>query len=205
MKLFYAPGACSLGIHILLEESRAPFELQAVNLREREQYGPAYASVNPKSKIPSLQRDDGTVLTEYGAIAAYIARCHPGAALIPNDAEGEARSWELLEYCVGTIHMQGYARMGRPGNFSPNEADHEAVRTRGREIFNNGLAIIDASLAGHDNHSASITIGDSALFYVCHWALRSALELPPHVALRFDQLKVRPSVQRALLAEGIKL
>jgi glutathione S-transferase len=29
MRLFYTPGSCALGIHVLMEEIGAPFELQA--------------------------------------------------------------------------------------------------------------------------------------------------------------------------------
>ncbi len=35
MKLFYAPGACSIGIHVLLEEIGKPYEAEAVNLQRR--------------------------------------------------------------------------------------------------------------------------------------------------------------------------
>jgi len=37
MKLFYAPGACSLGIHLLLEEIGRPYEAEVLNLREGAQ------------------------------------------------------------------------------------------------------------------------------------------------------------------------
>lgn len=206
MKLYYSQGACSLGIHILLEEVGAPFELQLVSVKDNSQVKLEYLAINPKGKIPSLRRDDGSVLTEYGAIAAYIARCHPAAELIPNDAEGEARSWEMLEYCVATIHMQGYARMMRPGNYTPNEADFDAVRARGREIFTKGLAIAGTKLEGRP-HAGELgfSIGDTALFYVSRWAHAAGIELPPNVAGHFALMRERPSVVRALAAEGITL
>ena len=69
MKLFYSPGACSLGIHVLLQEIGKPFELEKVELAKGEQFQPPFTSVNPKLKVPVLQRDDGSILTEYPAIA----------------------------------------------------------------------------------------------------------------------------------------
>ena len=39
-----------------------------------------------------------------------------------------------MDYVVATVHMQGFSRMFRPGNFSPNAADEEKVKARGREI-----------------------------------------------------------------------
>jgi glutathione S-transferase len=65
MKLYYAPGVCSIGIHVLLEEIGKPYELEAVNLREGAQYKPEFTSVSAKSKVPTLQRDDGSILTEF--------------------------------------------------------------------------------------------------------------------------------------------
>ena len=70
MKLMYAPGACSVGIHVLLEEIGKPYDAQLVNLRDGEQYKPGFTAVNPKSKVPTLVRDDGSVLTEFPASAA---------------------------------------------------------------------------------------------------------------------------------------
>jgi len=69
MKLYYAPGACSIGIHVLLEEVGKPYEAERVNLQQGEQYKPDFTAVNPKSKVPTLVRDDGSVLTEFPAIA----------------------------------------------------------------------------------------------------------------------------------------
>ena len=60
MKLYYAPGACSIGIHVLLEEIGKPYQLEPVNLREGAQFKPPFASVTPKAKVPALERDDGS-------------------------------------------------------------------------------------------------------------------------------------------------
>ena len=40
MKLYYAPGACSIGIHVLLEEIGKPYQAEAVNLRDGAQFKP---------------------------------------------------------------------------------------------------------------------------------------------------------------------
>ena len=51
MKLYHSPGACSLGIHVLLGEIGAPFELARLNLAEGEQRKPEFAAVNRKGKV----------------------------------------------------------------------------------------------------------------------------------------------------------
>jgi glutathione S-transferase len=54
VKLFYSPGSCALGVHVLMEEIGAPFDLKRVNFAEREQFGDAYRAINPKAKAPAL-------------------------------------------------------------------------------------------------------------------------------------------------------
>src|SRR6516162_5442978 len=74
MKLYYSPGACSIGIHALLEEIGKPYQLEQVNLREGAQFKPPYTAVTPKAKVPALERDDGSVLTEFPVIARWLGR-----------------------------------------------------------------------------------------------------------------------------------
>ena len=64
MKFYMAPGSCSTGIHILLEEIGLVFEAYIVNLPKGEHLTPEYLAINPNGTIPTLLRDDGVALTE---------------------------------------------------------------------------------------------------------------------------------------------
>jgi len=204
MKLFFAPGACSVGIHVLLEEIGKPYEAVPVNLREGAQYKPDFTSVNPKSKVPTLVRDDGSVLTEYPAIAVWLASAFPEAKLLPKEADGLARALEYTDYAVATIHMQGFARIFRPENFSPSEAGRDAVKARGEEIFQKGLGLFDKALEGKEYLLGDFSFADSALWYISFWwAGRLGKTLPKNVAAHYERMNARPSVQRVLKAEGL--
>jgi glutathione S-transferase len=205
LKLYYSPGACSLGIHALLEELGVPYEKQLVSLKDGEHRKPAYIAVNPKAKIPALQRDDGSILTEWPAIATWLARTNPMSAMIPQDPDAEARALEAVDYIVSTMHMQGFARMVRPENFGPSASDQDAVKARGLEIFTNGFKLIDRSLEGREYLAGAYSIADTALLFVCNWANRVQVPLPANVAAHYARMKQRPAVQRALTAEGIAL
>lgn len=204
MKLYYAPGACPIGIHVLLEEIGKPYDLETVNLREGAQYQSGFMQVSPKSKVPVLQRDDGSVLTEFPVIATYLAKTNPQAKLVPQDAETELRAMEAMEYAVGTMHGQGFARIFRPGNFGPADQE-DAIKARGREMVEKGFAIMDQALAGKnylggDNLSAA----DAALFYVEFWAAgRLGMKLPPNCAAHYQRMKARPAVQQVMQQEGV--
>lgn len=64
--------------------------------------------------MPTLVREDGTVLTEFGAIATWLARIHPDRVLPSEDVEGEARAVEVMACVECTIHGQGYGRILMP-------------------------------------------------------------------------------------------
>ncbi len=205
MKLHYSPGACSIGIHIILEEIGAPFETQLTSVRDGSNTKPDYVALNPKAKVPALVRDDGSVLTEWPAIAWWLARTHPDAKLLPTAPEAEARVMEAIDYIVATVHMQGFTRIARPGNFAPEEALHEAVKARGREIYAKGLELLERSLGGRDWLAGDYSIADAALFFIENWSGRAEVPLPPGLAAHFARMKARPAVQRAAAREGVTL
>ena len=204
MKLMYSPGACSIGIHVLLEEIGKPYETRLVNLREGAQYKPDFTSVNPKSKVPTLVRDDGSVLTEYPAIAYWLARTNPEKKLLPDDVDAQARMIEALDYAVATVHMQGFGRLFRAANFTPNPEDEDKVKERGKELVEKGFAVLDKALAGKDYLAGSFSIADSALFYVEFWGgKRMNMKLPPNCEAHLNRMMARPAVQRVLQQEGL--
>ena len=203
-KLYYFPGACSLGIHVLLEEIGKPYEAEVTDIREGGQYKPDFVALNPKSKVPTLARDDGSVLTEFPAIAFALARTNPEKHLLPTDIDGEARALEAMDYVVSTMHMQGFSRMFRPENFAPSKVDHDAVKARGREIFEKGFAVMDKALAGKDYITGAFSVADAALFYVSIWATgRMGMTLPANCAAHLARMKARPAVATVLQKEGL--
>ncbi len=204
MKLMYSPGACSVGIHVLLEEIGKPYEAQLVNLREGGQFKPEFTAVNPKSKVPTLVRDDGSVLTEFPAIAYWLARTNPDKKLLSDDVEAQTRAFEALDYCVSTVHMQGFSRLFRASNYTPNPADEDKVKERGKELVEKGFVVMDKALAGKDYLAGSFSIADSALFYTEFWgAKRMNMKLPSNCEAHLNRMLARPAVQRVMQQEGL--
>jgi glutathione S-transferase len=204
MKLYMTPGSCSTGIHILLEEIDRPFEAYIVNLPAGDHTKPDYLALNPKATIPTLVRDDGSVLTEFQAIAWWLARSAPKSKLLPDDAEGEARVIEAMAYVVGTIHGQGFARIFTTDTFTGNQAEHAAVKARGQEIVERGFAVMNGVLEGRVYVADRFSIADAALFYVEFWADKLKIELPPHCVAHYQRMLARPVVQRVLREEGYR-
>ena len=69
MKFYCGPHTCAIGIHTLLEEIGKPYETEKLDVSGGATHTPPFMSVNPKGKVPTLVRDDGSVLTEFGAAA----------------------------------------------------------------------------------------------------------------------------------------
>jgi glutathione S-transferase len=67
-----------------LEETGQPYETKIINYGA-EMKGPAYLAINPMGKVPALDHD-GHVVTEGGAIIAYLADAFPEVQLAPPPA-----------------------------------------------------------------------------------------------------------------------
>jgi glutathione S-transferase len=206
MKLYFAPGACSIGIHYLLETIGRPYEVQKLDTKAGENRQPWFLDINPKTKVPTLIRDDGSVLTEFPVIAHYIAASAPEAKLVPSDPERALRAAELTDYLVATMHMQGFTRIFRPGRFCEDPATHEATQRQGREVVQAGLAVVERALKPGGPLHGGATFADAALFYVLFWAIdRVKLDVPPACAERYAALKASDAAAHVFKAEGIVL
>lgn len=201
MKLFYLPGACSIGIHALLAEIGQPFEIEKAARAATPEFE-AYKRINAKGKVPALIRDDGSLLTEFPVIALYLARSHPERGLIPSDAEGEIRVLETTEYLVSTVHMQGYTRVRRPEKFAPSESDHPAVKAFGLGVYQAGLDRAERQINGKDWLFDQLTIADFALFYLERWSVVNGIGvLGPSCKAHYDRLWNRGEIRRAIESE----
>jgi hypothetical protein len=84
MKLYYAPGVCSLSPHIDLEEAGLKHTLVKTDIRAKKiEGGGDYTAINSLGYVPALALDDGTILTEGPAIVQYIADQAPDKKLAP--------------------------------------------------------------------------------------------------------------------------
>lgn len=212
LQFYMTPGSCSTGIHILLEELDVPFQVTIVNMPAGDHRRLEYLTLNPKGTIPTLVLDDGRALTEFQAIAYWLARSYPRRRLLSEDPLLGAQSLELMDYVVGTVHGQGYTRIFTTERYLPtglDTADRAAwlagIQARGREIVHEAFTLLDARLpeSGYAV-GTDFSIADVALFYVEFWADKTGLTLPPRCAAHYQLVRARPVVQRVLREEGYR-
>jgi glutathione S-transferase len=203
LSLYYAPGACSMAAHIVLEESGEPYEPRPVNLAAGEQRTEAYLKINPQGRVPVLGLDNGRPLAENTAILPYLGKRF---GLWPTDPVAEAKALSLIGFFAASVHP-AHAHIGRPERYSADAAAFPAIKDAGRKTFHGYLQQIDTMLAGREWFDERYSVLDAygLVFYV--WGLRRELpvgELANYTALK-DRMLKRPAVARVLDDEKIKV
>ena len=200
MKLYYAPGACSLAPHIAAREAGLAIELEKVDLRSKKTAsGEDFTALNPKGYVPALRLDDGSMLTEAAAILQYLGDRAPAAGLLPAPGGGERyRVIEWLTFISSEIH-KNYGPLWYPKS---SDAEKQAARERLAMRY----PIVEKALAkGEYLSGARLSLADIYLFVVTNWAGMTHVDLSAFPKLQAFQKRMaeRPKVKEALVAEGL--
>lgn len=204
MKLYYAPGACSLAVHVVLEWIGAPYETQAV-----KPGSPELLAVNPSGAVPALDTGEGWVLTQAAAVLRHLARRFPQAELAPAESVREQAEMDYwLSFLTGDLHPAFYpVFMTQRYTTARDEAALKAVRDAALAVVRKRYAIMEQRLSGRrwllgDKRS----IVDAYAFPMERWGgktLEGGLDDFPNVKAHHDAMAADPAAQRALAAEGV--
>jgi glutathione S-transferase len=202
LTLYYAPGACSLASHIVLEESGEKYEAKRVDLAKGEQRTDAYLKIHPLGRVPALMLDNGEPLTENTAILPYLGKRF---GLWPKDALAEARALSLIGYFASSVHP-AHAHISRPERYATDSAIFPNIQEQGKKTFHGYLKQIDGMLAGRQWFSDQYSVLDPYGFLFYTWGVRRELpvtELANYTAFR-DRMLQRPAVRRIIEEEKVK-
>jgi glutathione S-transferase len=199
MKLYYAPGACSMAVHISLHESGLPFTAVRVDLRTHTLAdGTDYYAINPKGYVPLLELADGARLTEVAVILQYVADRDPGR-LAP--AFGSLERYQLMEWLnfIATELHKGLGPLWKPT--TPDAYKAIALEAVGKRLDFVVAALGDKPYLTGDR----FTIADAYLFTIVNWHRFLKFDIGRWPALERFQARVaeRPHVQAALAAEHL--
>lgn len=194
MRLFFAPGACSLADHIALREAGLVFDAAKVDLKTHTtEDGQDFAAINPKGYVPALALDDGQLLTENIAILSWIADRAPELGV---DGElGRYRLLEMLAYISSELHKQ----------FKPyfNPAASEQDKANAAKVIERRLDFLGERLEGDYLFGREPTVADAYLFVMLAWAEKNGVRRPAPLVAFQERMKARPAVQQALRQEGL--
>ncbi len=78
-------------VRIFMEEKGIEIPVQEISIMEGEHKQEEYKKISPSSKVPALELDDGTVITESMAICRYLELLHPEPALFGSSKVEQAK------------------------------------------------------------------------------------------------------------------
>lgn len=191
MKLYYAPGACSLADHITAREAGLAPELVKVDLKAHvTETGQDFHAINPKGYVPALALDDGSVLTENAAILSYLG---DKGGLMP-DGMGRYRALEWIAFINSEIH-KGFSPLFR------GVEGEAAAKTR--SAIDRRLAYTAQTMAGDYLMGAHFTPPDAYLYVMLRWAAKFGVAVPERLSAFKTLMEDRPGVRAALKEEGL--
>lgn len=202
--LYISPGACSLAAHIVVRELDLPIQLEKVALRTPD--SPIH-QINPLGRVPALQLDDGTLITENSAILPYLADQVPGTPLFaPAGSVERAQIQSWLGYLSAEIHTASFRPLNRPERYSADSSAHPGIRAQAQTQLLKAFEHVEQHLAGRQwLVGERYTLADAYLGVFSSWLLRLGgpfNELQAISRLR-EQWLERPAVRQALKAEGL--
>jgi glutathione S-transferase len=200
MKLYYAPGACSLSPHIALLEAGIPYDLVKVDLRAKKlENGDDFLQVNPKGQVPAVVLDNGELVTEGPVIVQMIADKAAAKNLAPaRDSAERYKLQEWLNYITGELHKN----LGPM--FSPMLADDAKSFFKDRAMGK--FKYVDGKLAGHDYlMGKQFSVADGYLYTMLRWADGHKMDLSglKNLMAYKERVAARPKVKQALTEEGL--
>lgn len=200
MKLYYSPGSSSLAPHIALREAGLAFELERVSLKtKRTADDRDFLRVNAKGYVPTLQFEDGTVLTEGPAIMLWIGDQVPEKRLTPG--AGTMERYHLIEWLnfVATELHKHFSPLFDPGAPEASKAAARQRLEKRLDYLNKTIGDAPFVLGEH------FTVADGYLFTVLGWGKFVDLDLArwPKLAAYVSRIAARPKVLDTLKAEGL--
>ena len=203
LALYFAPGACSMAAHIVLEESGEKYEPRQVDLANGEQRTEAYLKINPQGRVPVLRLDSGEPVAENTAILPYLGKRF---GLWPKDAVAEARALSLIGFFAASVHP-AHAHISRPERYATDKSYFPDIQEQGRKTFLALLKQTDERLAGRQWFSDAYSTLDAYAFTFYTWGVRRELpvaELKNYTAHK-DRMLARPAVRRVVEDEKVKV
>lgn len=200
MKLYYAPGACSMAPHIVACEAGLPLDLVKVDIPNKKTAdGGDYWKINPKGYVPTLVLDDGQTVTEVGVVCQYLADQKPDSGLVPKfGTMARYRQMEALNFAATEVHKQIGALFNPMMTLEMKQVQLGTIDRR--------LNALEAMLGGKAYIMGDqFTAADAYLFTVLSWTnpLKIDVSKWPNIKAYMGRVAERPKVREAMKAEGL--
>jgi glutathione S-transferase len=204
IKLYYAPGACSLAPHVVLEWIGKPYEIESVDFND-----PAFLKLNPAGAVPVLDTGEGWTLTQAGAVLQYLAHRFPEMNLsIGGSLREKAELERWSSFFTGDLHP-AFFPLFVPQRYTTAEDESalNAVKAAATKLVCKRYDLLENHLNSKDHILGSKrTILDAYAFPMLRWGnkmLPDGLNCYPNLRRFHDTLAADPAVQKVLKDEGL--
>lgn len=178
---------------ILLAEKGIAHETVVVDLAAGEQRAAAYAAINPSLTVPALVLEDGTVLPDNAAIAAWAEAAHPQPPLLGSTPveKAEVASWNARIESECFMAIAEAMRNSAPAmkdRALPGPVDYAQIPA----LAERGRARLDAFLQRFEEHMSARQFVAAHGFSLADITAGVALDFAR--VLRIDAREGRPAI-----------
>lgn len=202
--LYLAKGTSGLAVHILLEETGAPYQTTFLSIPDKEHLADTYLCLNPLGRLPTLITPDGP-LTENPAILVYLAQMHPEKALLPKTPFAFAQAQSVNLFVAATMHV-AFAHKGRAARWADDPGAITAMQAKVPENIAEAAQLIEDHLLKTPwVLGEAYSICDPYVFLAHRWMAANDVPLTnyPKLLAHTNAMRARPAVQRVLLQHGL--
>jgi len=182
MKLYnLSAGLNPRRVRIFLAEKGVDIPLVEVDMTKGENAAPEYLAKNPMGKMPVLELDDGTCISESTAICRYIEALHPEPNLFGRDTleSAQIEMWDRRMELDVTFPVMHAFQHGNPfweGRLTQVK-DYSEVAS---DTVRKNMAWLDKELEARDYIAAG-------RYTVADITLQCSLITAKAIGLRFDE------------------
>ena len=167
MKLYsYWRSGTSYRVRLALAFKGIQAELVPVNLLSSEHKSRPFLEKNPQGLVPTLELDDGSLISQSPAIIEFIEDSCPGPALFPSDPTMKAKARQLAAMIGCDVHPLQNLRVLRYIHDPMGHSKDEAFQWAAHWI-EQGLQAMEEELARLDL-SGAFAMGDTPGVVECY-------------------------------------
>lgn len=205
LALYYAPGACSLGPHIAIEEAGLSIDYRLVDFQSSAQQRPDFLAINPHGRVPVLAIGDEMITEAPAVLLCIAARDVTGTLLPPPDTVAYGRSLQWTCWITSSLHI-ALAQYWRPERFIDGSIDRAAFTKAGLDKYRAHYRHIEAALEEPWIVGGRYSLCDCYMLPFYRFGVRLGMPMErdyPRLSAWKDRMLQRPAVLRALEREGL--
>ena len=195
-----ARAAAPYRVRIALNLKGVAYEPTPVNLVTGEQHAPAYIALNRQELVPTLETEDGALLTQSLSILEWLEETHPEPALLPKAPGERAVVRSMAEIVACDIHPVNNLRILQA--LEAHGIDLDTRNAWARRWINDGFTALEPMVARHGRGWAfgdRPTLADCCLVPQVVNSQRFGVDLAPYpqIAALWERSKSHPAFHAA--------